>query len=202
MATMRSGDPSIRGAGRAGFTLMESLTALGIMAVAGTALVAGVTSGVETAEYAVESQMAQGLAAQMFDEIAACRYCDATGSYNQSTLGPEAGETSGASRVNFDDIDDYAGLVEQPPKDRFGIALGTENGSGATRHANFVASANYFNNWRREVSVVYVSAADLTTTSASPTAYRAVDVKIYRVDPLGNRLIVSQRRVFAYVPRP
>lgn len=182
---------------------MEAVTALGVMAVAGTALVAGITSAVQTAENAVEQQVANGLAAQIFDELAGCRYFDRLlGAYNQVTLGPETGEASGTSRVNFDDLDDYAGLIGQPPTDRYGITLGTENGSGATRHPDFVASANYFTDWRREVSVFYVSATDLTSVSAAPTAHRAVEVKVYRVDPLGDRLITTQRRVFTYVPRP
>ncbi|MBX7167612.1 MAG: type II secretion system GspH family protein [Pirellulales bacterium] len=198
----RTGPTARRTSCRRGFTLLEAIVAMAIMAIAGTALISGVFSAIENADFAAEAQIAQGLAAQMLDEIAARRYAESGAGAYQVTLGPEAGETNGVVRTAFDDLDDYAGLSNTPPVDRYGVALGTENGSGATRNAAAAAPASFFSTWRVDVEVNYLNATNLSQTSSTPTDFREVQVKVYRTNGSSPRLVATQRRVFAYVPRP
>ena len=63
--------------------------------------------------------MALGLADDLMAEILSLPYSDP----NQTpTFGLETGE-SGASRINYDDVDDYNSFSENPPKDRSGATI-------------------------------------------------------------------------------
>jgi len=57
-------------------------------------------------------------------------------------FGPGSHEL-GASRIDFDDIDDYRGLVETPPKSRTGTSLDGYAGFTRTVAVDMVASANW-----------------------------------------------------------
>lgn len=80
------------------------------------------------------------------------------------SLGPEAGESRYASGVSgsFDDVDDYNGLSESPPKD--------SGGNDLTQFAPFVRSA----------SVAYVDLDDLdaAVTASPPPNYKRVRVQV------------------------
>lgn len=109
---------------RHGFTLMESVIASGVLALL---VVAGLNAsgalGVARRDLG-DRALAAGLAADILSEITALPYEDPTNA--EGKLGPEADETP--SRDVFDDVDDYAGLMESPPLDASGIALTTEAG--------------------------------------------------------------------------
>ena len=111
--------------------------------------------------------------------------------------------SAGPGRSLFDDIDDYNGYRCQPPTDRWGIALGVDDGQGGQRHSAFQARTNYFQSWQQAVDVYYVddanSAQALSTGSTSNS--RAVRVQILVDDPVrGPQVQAELTRVFTYVP--
>lgn len=185
---------------RAAFTLVEALVATSITAVAGSALLLGLSSALNTTNFAVEQTIAEGMAQQLMDEIAGKRYAAAVNAPYETTLGPSATEDAGAGRERFNDLDDFNGFVSLPAADPWGKQLGTDSGTGSQRPA-VLQSPNYFDRWRQEVSVYYVREDDLTKQSTVPTNYRAVEVRILISEPSGSlRPITTLRRVFAYVP--
>lgn len=76
-------------------------------------------------------------------------------------FGPAPSEVA-TGRSSFDDIDDYHGLVEQPPKDRNGNPI-----PGCT-------------NWRREVRVAWVSPANLGSVLGSDGGLKRITVTVSR----------------------
>ena len=187
----------------AAFTLVEALVSISIAAIAGSVLLLGVTSSLQTTNEALEGTIADGMARQLMDEIVGGRYASVGVGGYQTTFSPSLWEQAGPGRSRYDDIDDYHGLRIQPPKDPWGIALGTDDGEGGQRHPNFQASADMFDDWRQEVDVVYVDESDLTTplSYGQVSDYRAVEVRIVKDDPNGGSRVLAQlRRVVAYVP--
>jgi type II secretory pathway pseudopilin PulG len=166
-------------AARAAFTLVEALVATSITAIAGSALLLGMSSALNTTNFAVEQTIAEGMAQQLMDEIASKRYAAAVNAPYETTLGPSATEKAGAGRERFNDLDDFNGFFSMPAADPWGQKLGTDSGTGAQRPAAF-QSPNYFDRWRQEIAVYYVREDDLTKQSAVPTNYRAVEVRIQR----------------------
>jgi hypothetical protein len=122
----------------------------------------------------------------------------------ESSLGPEAGESSGVSRVKFDDADDYNGYLAAPPVDFWGDVLGS-GGSSTGRHPSLANQGNDFSAWRQRIEVYYVDPANPQTRRANnqPSDYRAVEVTIERIETNGSiRPLATARRVFCYVPIP
>jgi type II secretory pathway pseudopilin PulG len=184
---------------RRAFTLIEAMVAMTITVMAGSAVLLGIATSIKATDDLLARTQAAGIAEQMMDEIAGQLYCQDTALPQQYPLGPAAGET----RQLFNDIDDYTGLVTQPPKDRYSIALGTEDRNGGQRDPKFRVDANTFANWELSVLVYYVDpanpaqalAAGLTSTS------RAVEVTVnLKVPQQGTRTLAKSRRVFSYVP--
>ena len=102
----------------------------------------------------------------------------------------------------FDDIGDFNGYRSQPPKDFYGVALGTDDGQGGQRNPNFQASGTFLQNWQQQIDVYYVS--DTNLNSALPAGqtsdYRAVEVRIIYNDPQsGPMQLALIRRVVTYV---
>jgi type II secretory pathway pseudopilin PulG len=196
---------AIRRARRAAFTLVEALVSMTITATAGAALLLGIASAVQTTQTVVDQSVALGLAEQLMDEIALSRYAEPGLGPFQSTLGPETGEAIGTNRLAWDDIDDYHGLDEQPPRDRWGLVLGVEDGRGTIRHANFQPPPGFLAGFRRQARVYYVSAADPTVPlpTGQTSGFRAVHVRVYSSSVGGGSApLVDLKRVFAYVPEP
>jgi type II secretory pathway pseudopilin PulG len=189
--------------GQAGFTLIEALISTAIATMAGSALLLGISSSIQTTDAVLEQILAEGMAQQLMDEIAGCRYVEAGTGPRPTTLGTESGEASGASRALFDDLDDFHGLNVAAPRDLWGVALGKDNGLGGQRHGNFRAPKNYFSGWRQRVEVYYVDEANLATPlpAGQTSDYRLVRVRILIDLPQKSpRQISELKRVFAYVP--
>lgn len=183
---------------RGGFTLVEALVALSIALMASAALSLSLTSALQHTDYALEQTIAQGLAEQLLDEALGMRYADDP---NAAHLGPEGKENGNKPRDAYDDIDDFNGVRDEPPEDPWGVALGKDNGEGGERHPAFQAPGDYLGRWRREVKVYYVEQSDPSRPSNEPTDLRAVEARVYRVDPSGEaRLLTTARRVVSYVP--
>ena len=189
---------------RRAFTLLEAMIAIALTATAGSALLLGVTSSLDAVHDAVDQTIAQGMAEQLLDEILGKRYAEASDPY-EAGLGATADENAGAGRERYTDIDDYNGYSSTPPKDYWGIKLGTDSGAaGTTRHSAFQAPNTAFSAWRQRVQVYYVNNSDLSQRLASGTSnYRAVEVEIFNDDPVrGTRRLASVRRVISYIPSP
>jgi prepilin-type N-terminal cleavage/methylation domain-containing protein len=193
---------------RHGFTLIEALVSTTIAAIAGTALLQGIYGSIASTKSAQEQTIAVGLAQQLMDEISGKTYCAVRNQPYETTLGPSTTEQAGVGRSLYNDIDDFNGVRDVQPKDKWNIAIGDDDGRGPSggssglRHPS-LRDSTFLAKWRREVDVYYVSATDLKTKlSAGQTSdYRIVEVRVYVDDPNGaRRNVVTLKRVFAYVP--
>jgi len=187
----------------AGFTLVEALLAISITALAGSVLLVGTTTTLQTADEGLYQSIANGMAAQLMDEVAGNRYHAIGVDGRQIDLGPTSYERRGSGRERYDDIDDFNGWRSAPPEDPWGITLGIDDGEGGKRHPAFCAPTRIFQNWRQEVDVYYVDEADLTRRLPFPQTsdYRVIEVRILHDDPQrGSRELAQLRRVVAYVP--
>lgn len=169
------------------------MAAITIAAIAGSALLLGTSSSIQTTDDAMRQTIAYGMAQQLMDEIVGCKY---------APLSSTSATTSG-SRQSFDEIADFNGYRSQPPTDPYGIALGTDNGQGGVRNAAFEASTAYLQYWRQEVDVYYANASDLATklsTSATgDNVVQVVEVRIMYNDPkYGAVQLARIRRVVTY----
>ncbi|MBI3839460.1 MAG: prepilin-type N-terminal cleavage/methylation domain-containing protein [Planctomycetia bacterium] len=187
---------------RRAFTLVEAVVATSITAVAGSALLLGINSSLKTTNDVLYQSVSAGLAQRLMDEIAGKLYCDPTAPY-QYPLGPNAYESGSVCRERYYETGAYNGFTAQPPKDYWGVVIGTEDGQGGTRDPRFQISSTLFANWQQSVTVYYLNPANLSQAlpAGQTSDYRAAEVKIYFKDPnQGTRLLATQRRVFPYVP--
>lgn len=142
-------DVSAHGTGTAGFTYLEVLVAVVILALAALSMGAALQANRDAAERGEQAAIADWL---LQDGIAWARSLprlDPTA----PTFGSEAGERAG---FDVDDVDDLAGLVEEAPTDRTGAAAGAD--------------------WRRRFAVESVTTADPTaaTTAGGSALLRVV----------------------------
>ena len=143
------------------------------------------------------------MARQLLDEVTGARYEEYGCTPYDTSLGPGSSEAATGTRELFDDVGDYNGVSSQPPVDRWGVGLGTDDGQGGVRHPAFQAPVEAFADWRQEVHVAYVSGSDLDTPLASgqTSDYRLVTVRLLAEDLDGPaRVLAELRRVVAYVP--
>ncbi len=91
---------------RLGFTLLESLLASAILALAVAAVMMPFTAGARNEHVDRRRTVAAGLAQEMMEEVLSRPFEDPHGA---SSPGPEPGE---AARAGFDNIDDYHGHNE------------------------------------------------------------------------------------------
>jgi type II secretory pathway pseudopilin PulG len=183
-------------------SLIESMLAIAILGIAGTALLLGIATSIDAADHAYEQVLAQGLAEQFLDELTGLRYAE-PGAGPTGILGPESGEIVGQSRASLDDSDDYHGLSLQPPRDRQGLTYGRDSGTTTERHERFRLSANALARYRITGEVHYVDANDLTTPLATgqTSPFRAAHVRVFADDPGGkSRELINLRRILSYVP--
>ena len=112
---------------RTAFTLIEAMVALSLTALAGAAILLTVETSLDAADQTQEQTIAAGMAEQLLDEIAGAMYCEPGVDPHQYPLGPNAVEAQGPGRSRFNDIDDYNNYIAQPPEDRSGQPLATED---------------------------------------------------------------------------
>jgi len=188
---------------RGGFTLVEALVAIGVAVMAGSVLLLGLNSSVQTTEEAMRQTIAQGIAEQLIDEVVGCRYMAPGATPYQTTFGPSGSERATGTRELFNDVDDFDGFAAQPPEDPWGVPLGKDDGVGGERHPVFQLPESYFDNWREEIEIGYVDESDLTASlpHGQVSDYRLVEVRVLYDRPEGGaRELARVRRVVAYVP--
>lgn len=191
-----------RHGGRSAFTLVEALLGVTVTSVAGTAVLLGLSSSLNSADSSLEQLTATGLAQLYLDELSGQMYAE-SGNGPQGGLGPGAPETSAQGRTQYDDMDDYHGLTNQPPRDAWDVVYGDDNGAGGQRHPNFRLPSGVLANFRVACEVYYVSATDMSTklTGSLRSNYRAIHVRVYETETgRGERQLVDFRRVVGYVP--
>ena len=196
---------------RTGFTLIEALAAISIMAMAGSVLLLAAQTSLDATDDAAKQAIAQGICEQVLDEIMSKRYVESGSSYDQNTLYRGAGETT---RLSWNDSDDFNGYAVIPVADTWGQTLGTGDDAGGQRHAKFKVPSGFFQKWRLRVDVYYVSSSDLSLrldnppvaaggTLANTSGYRAAEVTVEYLDTDGTyRMLAKGRRVYAYIPPP
>jgi hypothetical protein len=101
---------------------------------------------------------ADALAVDLMTEITDKHYSDPDQS---PVFGCESGEAA-SGRSGFDDVDDYDGLSESPPRDRANNAMTNLSG------------------WSRQVEVAWVSPTNPTNRSVSETGVKVVIVTVTR----------------------
>lgn len=142
---------------RSGIALIEAVVSLLVVSLL---LVAALhTVGASTLGQRWNSDRLRGLhlASDLMAEVLSKQYANS----GELLFGPSSAEAS-AGRASFDDVDDYAGLSESPPKDRTGSTM---NGYGG---------------WGREVSVVLVSPSNPSQASVLDAGAKLVTVTVKR----------------------
>lgn len=191
-----------RATARPAFTLIEALAAIAVTAIAGSVLLLGTTSSLQSTDDAMRHTIAYGLAQQLMDEVVGGRYMELNCSPYDTVLKPSTTKAAGGTREKFTDSDDFNGWRSQPPKDLYGVSLGTDNGQGGQRNMNFQCGSTLLQNWRQEIDVYYVNDTNLTTPlpAGQTSDYRVVEVRIIDNNPTRGPIELAKiRRVIAYV---
>jgi prepilin-type N-terminal cleavage/methylation domain-containing protein len=188
---------------RRGYTLVEAMIALSLIAMAGAVVLLSVETALDAADRAYEQNVAAGLADQLLDEVLGAPYHAADSNPYRHPLGPSTWESQGAGRERYNETGDYHGFTATPPKDRYGANLGKGNDASGARHPNFAAPGNAFGAWRQSVEVYYLAAGDpsVRLSGSATSNYRAVEVVISRSVAEGDVELARRRRVFTYVPK-
>ena len=194
---------------RRGFTFVESVIAMTVIAIAGAALLTAVASAVTSCNDSVFQAVGRGLAQQLMDEIAASKFPSSTTAASTTT-----------TRAYFTTIDDYSGYTESPPHAKGGDVLGTEqssatisyssmmlitpgSSSSTSRPAALQVPTDFMNRFTRTVLVerVQPSTSGVWTVSTQSSLYRRVTVTVsYAVTADQTRPVAKVSRIFASVP--
>lgn len=190
---------------RYGFSLMEAVVAMSIVAFASSVLLLGVEATLESVEEQEEITIADGLARQLLDEIQGQSWVDpALRAYPyQTSLSASSDELLGPGRSKFDDTDDYNNYSSTPPVHIDGKALAATDSTGDTLPESFRPRSDFLSNWRLTVEVAYLSESDHSVQMADnqPTNYRVLICRVYRQNRDNTwREVVSRERVISYIP--
>ncbi|MBC8877155.1 MAG: type II secretion system protein [Planctomycetes bacterium] len=190
---------------RKGFTLVEAMVSLTVIAMSAAALFLAVQTTVQARTDAMEQTIAMGLARQLIDEVLGQPYHSPESGPTAYPLGPAGREAAGVGREHFDETGDYNGYAAQPPVDMWGAPIGQGSVGGGLRHADLRVPSSYFDKFRQEVDVYYVN--DLNSSirleSGQTGDHRAVEVRILRVNrDRSTTELARLRQVFVYVPSP
>jgi MSHA pilin protein MshD len=102
---------------RNAFTLVELIVTIVVSGIIITGIVIGFNQAARTISLQNTIRSATLLAESLMSEIRSKKYVDPQ---SPKSFGPEAGETL---RRFFDDVDDYDGLTESPPKTIEGVVM-------------------------------------------------------------------------------
>lgn len=193
-----------RSASSGGFTLVEAMVAITLIALAGSALLLATQTSMDSSDLAFEQSLARGIANQIVDEVMGRRYGAAGASPYQYPLSAGSHETSTPQkRILFDDSDDFNNYASRPLRDPWAVELGQGDGAGGSRHENFQVRDDYFDNWEVAISVRYANANDLSQnlTGSNTSGYRALEVTVRKHNDDGSvRRLATVRRVYGYFP--
>lgn len=190
---------------RPGFSLVEAIVAMTIVAIASSVLLLGVEATLQSVEYQEEVTIADGIARQLLDEIQGQNWVDPLIRSNpyQTSLSASGDELVGPGRSKFDDTDDYNGYTSTPPVHIDGETLSTSDSSGDTLPEAFRPSSSFLSRWRCTIEVSYVSEADhsVKVPATSPTNYRVLICRVFRRNADNTwREVVERERIISYIP--
>lgn len=169
-----------------GFSLVELVVTIVIMAILFAGLAVLFFDQVRHSPQPVIATRAAELGQAYLDEILTKRYdersgqggmprCNSTDPGSQpcsAALGPEAGE----SRATYDDVDDYNGLDESPPRD----ALGNVRSGYANYRVQ--VSVAYAGTGANGLGLATVQDAKLITVTVTTPQGEKIDFSAYRVN--------------------
>ena len=169
-----------------GFTLIELVVLILVLGLALTGVTLVINHVVEQSPKALVQTRAMELAQSYLEEILQKRFDETTGQGGiprcdstdtnavacSNTLGPDALGAGTEARQQFDDVDDYNGVNDQPPVTATGTAM-----------------SNY-QSYRVQVSVSYAG-----TQLGFSDNRRAKRITVNVTTPLGNVIPVSAYRV-------
>ena len=145
---------------RRGFTLVEAVISVLIVGTMLVAALSAVGAGRKAQSSAGQTSRGLALAESMMAEILQRPYQDPDA---PGALGAEAGEAT-ATRLDFDDVDDYAGWSASPPTNRDGSPIPWAQG------------------YTRRVAVEWVQVADPQAVSAAETGLKRIKVVVEHKD--------------------
>lgn len=186
---------------RPGVSLIETLLAATIAALASAALLTAVEVAMSTATDSTDRTIADGLAQQLLDEILLKRYVEPGVSAESTSLGPDGTESAQAGRSGYDDCDDFHRYSNVPLQGLYGEALRSGDDAGVLRPEAFRLPSSFLSRWRRHVSVYYVDGTTLERLGSGTSGYRCIEVTVEQQDGDGEFLpLATKKRVIAYVP--
>lgn len=190
---------------RYGFSLMEAVVAMSIVAFASSVLLLGVEATLESVEEQEEITIADGLARQLLDEIQGQSWVDPVlrSFPYQTSLSASPDELLGPGRSKFDDTDDYNNYSATPPEHIDGKALAATDSTGDTLPESFRVRSSFLSKWRLTAEVAYLNESDHSVQMADyqPTNYRVLICRVYRQNRDNTwRQVVSRERVISYIP--
>lgn len=144
-----------------GFSQIEIVASTAMLGLVMTATLSSIAASRTRTTSEMIRLQGQSLANELMVEILAFPACDPDDG-PPTDLGLESGESDGANRSKWDDVDDYYNLSESPPKNRMGIDI------------------KGFANWSRQTSIQRLESGDWTLESGEyQQAYR-VSVTVSR----------------------
>ena len=152
-----------------GFSLIELVLGIVVLAVGLTGVLAYFTQGMKNSSYAQNTAVATILAQDLMEEIkakcwdeTAAAVSPCAGAVTPSAIGPDGGET----RATYDDVDDFNGLNNTPPRDSQGNLMPNPYNNMAV------------NTFKQAVSVCYVAAGALDTCIGGTSNFKRIAVTI------------------------
>lgn len=169
-------------AGPGGFTLIEAVVSMLILGGLGVAVMSTVGAAGASRKQVVERSRAQALATDLLSEILSKAYADPE--VGLGVIGRDAGEA--ADRSQFDDVDDYHGWAETPPKEIDGNAIAWATGLTRSVRVNWVTPGSLngtsgTGTWLKRVEVV-VSRSGKTLAKATGLRAYAFDLSNLTLD--------------------
>ncbi len=170
---------SLQSPGRRGLTLVESLLSMVIVGVMLTAAVSTLGAAKRGTQSTLDRDRGLLLAEDLMAEILQQAYADPAAGLGSWGVG---GDESNGTRSLFEDVDDYSGWDESPPKHKDGSSID-----------------QFSSAWRRTVSVAWVNPADFTQTQTSESYVKRITVTVKK----DNRVVatlVAVRTAHTVVP--
>lgn len=158
---------------RGGFTLIEAMLSMLILGVVISGGIGAITMAAEHRRAVRDQLRAVSLGEDLMREIVAKAYKDPqlTGE-SDPVIGVDAGEPATEPRIDWDDVDDYDGLVEDMLRNEEGTKLDSS--------------------WHREVTVQWVEPFGSGAEIKTPTGLKSVEVVVFKE---GKRLARLEARV-------
>lgn len=141
---------------RAALTLVEVVASTMIVGMMCVAALNSLGAATRSSESIGNRAIAAGLADELMAEIMQANYSDPN---DTPVFGTEGSESSG-TRAGYDDIDDYNGWNQSPPRARDGTQMANRTG------------------WRQRVTVAYVVPSTPSVTSVTDQGVKRVKVTI------------------------